>query len=243
MPAPAAGLTSVSPERDIGTRLPALPRPALAGLAAFGATGLLLAAILLVGLLQLAGSAGSLVQEQQAIGRLTDSGRATALDGRAAADRAQAGVVATADAADQAATFVTQLASALRETAASLRVDIFGTRPFAAAADRVEQAAGQADQTAAGLTAAANHAREGAAQLQSVTADLDRIATNMSDIGTGLGGGTTVNGLSLTVLTLALIGLVIWLGIPAAVCLWFGLTSWRHRPQVQPTPGRRPVVR
>lgn len=219
-----------------------LPRGVVIGMTAFGAAGLLLAAILLVGLVRLGATAGALADEQAAIAELMDAGHATAVDGRSAAERAEAGVSSTADAADQAAGFTTDLAAALREMASSLRVDLFGSQPFAAAADRVDHAADQADQAAAGLTAAAGQARQGAAQLHSVTADLDRIAANMAGIGGGLSPGGGIDTTSIGMLEIALIGLVIWLAVPAGVCLWLGVRLWR-RPASRPhrTPRREPV--
>jgi hypothetical protein len=222
-----------------------LPRPAVAGLIAFGAAGLLLALILLVGLVRLASTANGLANQGRSLVALMDSGQATAVNGRGAAERAQAGVAATADAADQAAGFVSELASALRETAASLRIELLGSRPFAAAADRVDHAADQADETVSGLRTAASDARAGAIQLGSVTADLDRIAANMSGIADGLRKGTTA-GLddgSLTVLELALAGLVIWLAVPAALCLGLGIVLWRRPARARLPASRREPVR
>ena len=209
------------------------PRGAALGLTAFGAAGLVLAVVLLIGLVRLAGTASALADEQAAMAELMDAGHATAVDGRSAAERAQAGVISTADAADQAAGFTTDLAAALRETASSLRVDVFGSQPFAAAADRVDRAADQADQAAAGLATAADQARQGAAQLGAVTADLDRIATNMAGIRGGLSSGGDVDAGAIGVLEAALIGLVVWLAVPAGACLWLGVALWRR-------PGSRP---
>ena len=215
-----------------------VPRGAVVGLVAFGAVGLLLAAVLLVGLVRLAGAANALADEQAAIAELMNAGRATAVDGRSAAERAQAGVISTADAADQAAGFTTDLAAALRETASSLRVELFGNQPFAAAADRVDHAADQADQAAAGLTAAADQARQGAAQLGAVTADLDRIATSMAGIGIGLSSRGGIDAGAIGILEAALIGLVVWLAVPAGACLWLGVMLWR-RPSSRPRPAAR----
>lgn len=213
-------------------------RPVAAALAAFGAAGLLLAVVLIVSLARLAATAGSLAHEQQAIVQLIESSRAAAIDGQAASRRAEAGVTATADAADRASGFIKELAAALRETSSSLRVELFGNQPFAAAADRLASAADQADQTAAGLTDAANEARAGATQLQSVTADLGRIADDMAGIESGLAPGGSLDDASLTVLELALVALLCWLAIPAAVCLWLGFRVWRR-----PTSRPRPVAR
>jgi hypothetical protein len=237
MRTPANGGTRPPDGSNEAMRWLTLPRNATIGMMAFGAAGLFLAAVLLVGLVRLAATAGALADEQAAIAQLMDAGRATAVDGRSAAERAEAGVTSTADAADQAAAFTTDLAAALRETASSLRVDLFGSRPFAAAADRVDHAADQADQAAAGLTAAATQARQGAAQLHSVTADLDRIAGNMAGIGGGLSSGGGIDATSIGLLEIALIGLVIWLAIPAGVCLWLGVILWRRsvtRPHQSP---------
>ncbi|MEA2608340.1 MAG: hypothetical protein QOJ75_583 [Chloroflexota bacterium] len=208
-----------------------LPRVAVIGLMAFGALGLLFAAVLLFGLTRLGSGAERLAAQQQALIQLAESGRATAVDGRAASERARAGIAATADAADQAARFVQELGGALRETGSALRVDIFGTRPFATAADRVEAAAGQADLTASALGTAATNAHEGASALDSVSLDLDRAATTMTAVGQGLSGssGAWFDQTSITLLSIALIGLIIWLAIPAALCLWLGVRLWRRR--------------
>ncbi len=219
------------------------PGQIAAAIAGFGAAGLLLAVVLLIGVARLAATVGSVANEQQALAQLAESSRAGALDAQAAAQRAEAGVMATADAADRASGFVTELATALRATASSLRVDVFGSQPFAAAADRVAGAADQADQTAAGLTAAANEARSGAAELHSVTSDLGQVADEMAGIGSGLAAGGGLDGTSLTIVAVAVIGLLIWLAVPAAVCLWFGFTSWwrsRSRARRAVWPGREP---
>ena len=227
------------PRPERGTRvLLSLPRPLVAATAAFGAAGLLLALILAIGLVRLVTTAGSLAHEQDSLVQLTESSRAAALDGQAAAQRAEAGVAATADAAERAAGFVKELATALRETAASLRVDIFGSQPFAAAADRVASAADQADQTSTGLTEAANQARAGVTQLHAVTADLGRIADDMEGIGRGLSPGGGLDDASLAVLEIALLGLLVWLAVPAACCLWLGWRLWRR-----PAVARRPAAR
>jgi hypothetical protein len=215
-----------------------MPRPFAAAVSGFGAAGLLLAVVLILALAQLAGTAGSLAHEQQGLIQLTESSRIAAIDGQAAAQRAEAGVTAAADASDRASAFIGELATALRATAASLRVDLFGSQPFAGAADNVARAADQADRTATGLTQAANEARAGAAQLHSVTADLGTIANDMTGIGNGLAPGGGLDNASLTVLEVALIGLMVWLAIPAAVCLWLGFTVFR-RPASRPRSAAR----
>ena len=234
----AALLGGSGPDGGPGQVRLSVPRPVAGALAAFGAAGLLLALVLVVSLARLAATAGSLAHEQQEIAQLVESSRAAALDGQAASQRAEAGVTATADAADRASGFIKELAAALRATSSSLRVDLFGNQPFAAAADRVASAADQADQTASGLTDAANEARAGATQLHSVTADLGRIADDMAGIGTGLAPGGGLDDASLTMLEIALVALLCWLAIPAAVCLWLGFTLWR-RPRSRPKPAAR----
>ena len=240
MPA-ASGADTLRSRGGVGIARLTLPRPALAAIAVFGATGLILSVVLLVGLLRVATTAGGLAHQQHALVELAESGRATAADARAAAERAEAGVTATADAADRAAGFITELAGALQATSASLRVDVLGNQPFAEAADRVARAADQADQTAAGLTAAAAEARQGAAQLHTVTADLGRIADAMNGMRAGLSASGLDDG-SLAVLEVALIALVVWLAIPAAVCLWLGVTLWRRAdPRPRRAPRQEPV--
>lgn len=236
---PAALTGGSGPDGGPGQVRLSVPRPVAAGIAAFGAAGLLLALVLIVSLARLATTAGSLAHEQQALVGLIESSRAAALDGQAAAQRAEAGVTATADAADRASGFIKELAAALRATSSSLRVDLFGSQPFAAAADRVAGAADQADQTAIGLTEAANEARAGATQLGSVTADLGRVADSMAGIENGLAPGGGLDDTSLAVLEVALVALVAWLAVPAAVCLWLGFALWRRpRPAARHEPVR-----
>lgn len=241
---PAAAVTGGDwPAGETGQVQFGLPRPAVAAIAGFGAAGLLLVLVLIISLARLAATAGSLANEQQALVRLTESSRAAALDGQAAAQRAEAGVTATADAADRASGFIRELATALRATAASFRVDVLGSQPFAAAADRVASAADQADQTASGLAEAADEARAGAIQLHSVTADLGRIADDMEGIGAGLAPGGGLDATSLTILEIALGGLLVWLAIPSTVCLWLGFRLWRRAGSRPGTAPRQEPVR
>ena len=194
-----------------------------AGLIVYGVVGLVLAAFLLLALgpLDLAGL-GRIDTERQAVVELIAAGENTAADSRAAVERGASSVTAGAEAAEQSAEFTRQLASALRQLGDSLRVELFGSRPLESAAADVEEAAARADAAAVGLDRAATEARAGADGMTRLSSDLEAAAAQMTAVRAGLTGlGGT--GSTLAWLRIVLIGLVLWLAIPAAVCVWLGI--------------------
>jgi hypothetical protein len=194
-----------------------------AGLIAYGVIGLLLAAILLAALGPGdLGGLGRIDAERQAVVDLLGSAEATALDSGAAVDRTRSSINASADAADQSAAFARQLASALRQLGTALRVDVFGSHPFDAAAADIEGAAGSSEAAATGLDRAASEARSGAEGMGSVATDLTGASAELATVRQGLEGMGNL-GSSLAWLRIALIGLVLWLAVPAAFAVWLGI--------------------
>jgi hypothetical protein len=196
----------------------------------YGICGLVIAASLLVALgpADLAGL-GRIDAERQAVVELLAGGETTALDSQAAVERAQASVAAGADAADESAAFARQLASALRQFGTALRVDLLGSRPFESAAGDVEGAADRAEAAAGRLDRAGAEGRSGAEGIGSLAADLQRASTELAAVREGLTGTGGV-GVSLTWVRVALIGLVLWLAVPAVASLWLGARLRRTSP-------------
>jgi hypothetical protein len=192
------------------------------GLIAYGLIGLILAAVLLAALGPAdLGGLGRIDAERQAVVDLIASTEKTALDSRSAVDRATGSIDAGADAADESAGFARQLASALRQLASALRVDLFGSRPFESAAGDVEGAADRAEAAAGGLDRAASQARSGAEGMSALSADLQTASVELGAVRAGL-EATSSLGTSLTWLRITLMGLVLWLAVPAVVSLWLG---------------------
>jgi hypothetical protein len=200
-----------------------LRSPALAtGLMAYGLIGLVIAAVLLAALGP--GDLGGLARidaERQAVVDLIASTETTAIDSQAAVVRAGGSIDAGADAAGESAGFARQLASALRQLGSTLRVELFGSRPFESAAGDVEGAADRADAAASGLDRAAAEARSGAEGMTALAADLQTASVELANVRHGL-EGTASLGASLTWLRLALLALVLWMAVPALASLWLG---------------------
>jgi hypothetical protein len=193
------------------------------GLIAYGVVGLLLGGVLLAALGPGdLGGLGRIDTERQAIVELLASTETTALDSQAAVDRARTSINAGADAVGDSAAFARQLASALRQLGTALRVDLFGSKPFESAAGDVEGAADRAEAAAAGLDRAATEARSGADGMGSLAADLQAASVQLTAVRHGL-EATSGLGASLTWLRIALVGLVLWLAVPAVACLWIGV--------------------
>jgi hypothetical protein len=191
-------------------------------LIAYGVAGLLLATVLLAALGPGdLGGLGRIDAERQAVVSLLASTETTALDSQAAVDRARTSIGAGADAADQSAAFARQLSLALRQLGGALRVDLFGSKPFESAAGDIEGAADRAEAAAAGLDRAATEARSGADGMGALASDLQSASVELAAVRQGL-EGTTGLGASLTWLRIALVGLVLWLAVPAVACLWIG---------------------
>jgi hypothetical protein len=117
----------------------------------------------------------------------------------------------------------------MRELAASLRISIFGSQPFAAPADEFEQVAAQASRVAADLDLAAASIRLGAADMVALADQLAAVRDEVQLMRTRLeepfdeGPWRRVAA-----------AILAWLVVPALVSLWVGLHWWRQGPRPSP---------
>jgi hypothetical protein len=154
---------------------------------------------------------------------------ADALDSAAtSATSAGASLTSSADAADRAASFTTRLATSMSGLAALGSFEVFGARPFASLADEFGQVSSDAVALSTDLGTTAGALRTNVTDATAVAADLRALAAQLQQLGTSLGAsdGTTLGGAAVAVNTarILLVGVLLWLAVPAVVCTWLG---WR----------------
>lgn len=199
------------------------------GLAVYGAMslGLILILLLLVlappqdddGLLGLDG------QRRQLLGVIDASARAIE-NAETAARGVDDTLLATGSAASSAAVLMNQLATTMRELAASLRISIFGSQPFVGPADQFDLVAGQAGRVAADLDLAAASIRLGATDMVVLADQLDALQSEVT-----LMRGRLDRPFDEGPWRLVAAAILAWLVVPALVSLWVGL-RW-SRPGAQ----------
>ena len=208
-------------------------------LAVFGATGLLLiGAAFFVAARPVAAETGPFgieAQRRQLVAFLDASRDAIESAERAARD-ADNSLGTTAVAAGSAATLMNDLSSTLSGLASSLRITVFGTQPFAAAADDMERVARQAGTVAGDLDVAASSVRLAAEDMDTLAEDLAGIQEELAVIRASVADPIEAEGWRLLVAATLL-----WLAIPAAVSLWLGV-QWL-RPARRPPATGRPEAR
>jgi hypothetical protein len=196
------------------------------GLALYGALSLALILILLA--LVIApregedGLLGLDAQRRQLLGVIDAS--ATAIEN---AETAARGVddtlLSTGGAATSAAVLMNDLATTMRELAASLRISIFGSQPFAEPADRFELVAAQAGRVAADLDLAAASIRLGAADMVALADQLAAVRVEVIVM-----RGRLDRPFDEGPWRLVAAAILAWLIVPALVSLWVGL-RWSGR--------------
>jgi hypothetical protein len=197
------------------------------GLALYGALSLILILILLA--LVIApprdgddGLLGLDAQRRQLLGVIDAS--ATAIEN---AETAARGVddtlLSTGSAAASAAVLMNELATTMRELAASLRISILGSQPFAGPADQFDLVAGQAGRVAADLDLAAASIRLGAADMVALADQLDALNAEVT-----LMRGRLDRPFDEGPWRLVAAAILAWLIVPALVSLWVGL-RWSRR--------------
>jgi len=196
------------------------------GLALYGAMSLILILILLV--LVIAprqgddGLLGLDAQRRQLLGVIDAS--ATAIEN---AETAARGVddtlLSTGGAAASAAVLMNQLATTMRELAASLRISILGSQPFAEPADQFDLVAAQASRVAADLDLAAVSIRLGATDMVILADQLDALRAEVT-----LMRGRLDRPFDEGPWRLVAAAILAWLIVPALVSLWVGL-RWSRR--------------
>jgi hypothetical protein len=182
------------------------------GLMAYGTGGLLL---LLVGLFALLSSPlpGELdlsLANLSAATQTMDRAEAVVADAARTARSARIALASTSMSSRSAASMMTELAATLRETGTSLRVDIFGSRPFASVADSFDRTAQQADGVTSDLQSTAANVDEVARELDSTATELDQLGSTLA---AGQAGAVAMGGAASAALRL----LAPWLALVAAL--------------------------
>jgi hypothetical protein len=202
------------------------------GLLGFGLSGLVLilaAAVLVLGSLGAVDDVASGFERQRAELVAMVGPAADALDSAATSvTNAGASLTSSATAAEQAATFTTRLAGSFEGLAALGSFEVFGARPFAGLADEFARVGTDARALSGDLLATAGALRTNVVDTASVAADLRTLSTRLDALETSLGasagaglGSATV---ALNAARIVLLGLLVWLAVPAVLATWLG---WR----------------
>ena len=200
-------------------------------LAGFGAVGLLLTltslAFVLAPLDADEGPLGLEGQRRQLVAFL-DASSAAIADAEATAREADQSLASTSSAAGSAGTFMNELAGTMRTLSASLRTDLFGSQPFAGPADEFLRVADQASLVATDLEAAAASVNVAGDDVSALAGALGSLRDEMAGVRERLSGRIEADPWRILVAAFLL-----WLAIPAAVCLAFGIrwirADWRPR--------------
>jgi hypothetical protein len=207
-------------------------------LVAYGASGLLLAALglglILASLGTIADLARSVDAQRREVVALFES-TATTLDRIAiASDDASASLTRTAETARRASALTTELADAMAELSRSADVVVLGTRPFAPVAaafarigERARAVSTELDRTASSVDRDAASLARIAGDVRAVRIQIGRLADGLGESGAGDSSGEP---LAFAVSRLVLVGLLLWLAVPAAVSLWLGARLVRGSP-------------
>jgi hypothetical protein len=206
----------------------ALRRRRRAGMAltAYGVIGLVLLGLTLafvLGAFDGAGGPLGLEAQRSAMVQTLDATAVTLTDAEAAARDAGAALMSTSSAATDGSRFTADLGTTLRNLAASLRLTILGTQPFAGPADDMDRVAGQAGSVATDLEQAAASIGRGAVDMRSIAVDLAAMRARID------GMKTSLVAIDVGRWRWIAAAIVAWLAVPAAVSLWLGLRWWQPR--------------
>jgi hypothetical protein len=197
------------------------------GLMVYGAVGLAILALVLAfvaGWLGGDGSSLGLDAGRDQVVRLLDASEDALADAETASRNADLSLVEAADAASSAGGFMNELSGTMRELAASLRISIFGSQPFAAPADDFERVAGSAAAVAADLQTAATAVRLGGEDLSNLAAELSTMQDEVDRMRTAI---DTTFAVDTSGWRLMAVVVVAWLAVPALVSLLVGYRWWR----------------
>ena len=142
-------------------------------------------------------------------------------------------------AAAQASELMTRLASSFESLASLGSFDILGARPFAAISGQFSAVADQSRTLSTDLAEAAAAMDTNISDSQAVAADLRVLATQLDELQASLGvedheGPTpTASPTSLPVdaARFVLVGLLLWLAVPAIASIWVGWRWTRAAPE------------
>jgi hypothetical protein len=191
----------------------------------WGGAGL---AILALGLGVVNGALGNaggqgLESQRTRIVHLIDASTDALADAEAAARNADGSLVSAAAAASSAGGFMTDLSASMIRLAASLRIQILGSQPFAQPADDFERVAGSAASVAADLQTAATAVRLGGEDMAALADELATMRTQVAAMRSGL-----ENPIDLSRWRLVATVVLAWLAVPALVSLLVGFRWWRQ---------------
>ena len=196
-----------------------------AWLTAYGLAGLLLLGLAMAFVLgAFDGGRGPLGLEAQRRGivELLDASSRALSDAETVARDASDSLASTATATGDGSRVTADLGLTMRNLAASLRLSILGSQPFAGPAGDFERVAGEAAGVAADLDRAAASMRLGAQDMASLADDLAGMRAEVNRVRANLGGAIEVDRWRWLAAAI-----VAWLAIPAALSLWVGLSWWR----------------
>ena len=207
------------------------------GLLTFGVVGLVLLA--LAGFLVL-GSLGALAsaaaeldaQRVQLVALLPPAEEA--LDGAAeSAANAGTSLQASAHAARDAADLLSQLAQAMDGMSSAAQIEVFGLRPFEAISDDMAGVASRSRTLATDLVTTAGALDRNVFDSRAAATDLRALADELAILRTelaadALSGDAATNAAaaksSIVLARIVLLGLLLWLAVPALLATWLG---WR----------------
>jgi len=193
---------------------------------AYGLGGLillLLATIVVGGSFDRGGGPFGLETQRRQLVRMLDASAAALKDAETAARDVDDSLESTASAAGSAGGFMTELAGTMRDLAASLRVSILGSQPFAGPADDFDRVAERAAAVAADLEVAASSVRLGAEDMAALADEMRELRLEVVQARQGLG-----NEIAAGRWRLLAAGFIAWFAVPAVVSLWVGFRWWRQ---------------
>ena len=210
-------------------------------LTAYGLVGL---ALILLTLIVVAGSLGAVIDvgttiqgQRDALVRSLDAADAAFLDLDRATGDAGANVVTGAAAARDAAQLTTDLAGTMEGLATASSVSVLGSHPFADLGDRFATVAARSRTLSTSLESLAATMDRDVTDIATVRASMSALRTEVSGLREMLAGPAVDGQLgALGTARLILVGLLLWLAVPAAVSLvagWFLLRPSQPPPSVR----------
>ncbi len=208
------------------------------GLIAFGVTGLVLigaaGALVLASLSAVDDAATSFEAQRDEILAMLEPASAALESAAATAGNAGSSLAETRDAAAQASELMTRMAGSFESLASLGSFEVLGARPFAAISGQFADVADQSRTLSVDLAEAATAMDTNIADSADVAADLSVLAAQLGELEASLGGGGHEGegpapadasiGLPVDAARFVLVGLLLWLAVPAiaSVCL-----GWR----------------
>jgi hypothetical protein len=199
-------------------------------LIAYGVFGLVLVvggAVLVLGSLSVVDGAATAFEETRAevvavLGPASDSISSAATS----AGNAGGSLGEASASARSAAQLTTRLADGFDSLAELGTFSVLGAQPFESVAVQFAVAASDARAVSQNLTDMADSMTTNVADSQAVAADLERLAEQLDTLESGLATTSTTSlaslGIAVDAARLVLVGLLLWLAVPAAASIWVG---------------------